>query len=218
MINVLVAAESAMARTGLEALIAAHDSLRVIQTDASLPLWRRVEDGRAEVLVVAVDRQAVSRTLRELARLPRPPATIFLTDDLRAVRTSEARRAGVLAVLPRGATASELGAAIEAVAAGLIVLHPEGVDALLSPSSLPSAAGAGATRIPFELAVTHYDDPPPDGWQDLDEVIGPEGARFANDLRAWIEVQDGRIAGTWPTEDWMTGLRHLDVIRPTRDS
>jgi len=25
------------------------------------------------------------------------------------------------------------------------------------------------------------------------------------------EVQDGRIAGTWPTEDWMTGLRHLDV-------
>jgi len=42
--------------------------------------------------------------------------------------------------LPRGATASELVAAIEAVAAGLIVLHPEGVEALLSPSPLPSAA------------------------------------------------------------------------------
>jgi len=139
-INVLVAAESAIARTGLEGLIGAHDSLRVIQTDASLPLWRRVEDGRAEVLVVDLDRQAVSRTLRELARLPRPPATIFLTDDLRALRTSEARRAGVRAVLPRGATASELVAAIEAVAAGLIVLHPEGVEALLSPSPLPSAA------------------------------------------------------------------------------
>ena len=26
-------------------------------------------------------------------------------------------------------------------------------------------------------------------------MLGPEGARFANDLRAWIEVQDGRIAG-----------------------
>jgi len=153
-INVLVAAESAIARTGLEALIGAHDSLRVIQTDASLPLWRRVEDGRAEVLVVDLDRQAVSRTLRELARLPRPPATIFLTDDLRAVRTSEARRAGVLAVLPRGATASELGAAIKAVAAGLIVLHPEGVDALLSPSSLPSAAGAtGETLTVREAEV-----------------------------------------------------------------
>src|SRR5438445_801351 len=128
-------AESAVARAGLEALSGARASLRVSATDASLPLWRRVEEGRAEVLVVDLDRQAVSRTLRELARLPRPPATIFLTDDLRALRTSEARRAGVRAVLPRGATASELVAAIEAVAAGLIVLHPDGVEALLSPSS-----------------------------------------------------------------------------------
>jgi Cyclic nucleotide-binding domain len=62
-----------------------------------------------------------------------------------------------------------------------------------SVSWIPSAAIAGATRIPFELAVTHYDDPPPDEWRDLDEVVGPEGARFANDLRAWIEVEDGRI-------------------------
>src|SRR6266513_3092389 len=62
-----------------------------------------------------------------------------------------------------------------------------------SISWIPSAAVAGATRIPFELAVTHYDDPPPDEWRNLDEVVGPEGARFANNLRAWIEVEDGRI-------------------------
>jgi cyclic nucleotide-binding protein len=64
-----------------------------------------------------------------------------------------------------------------------------------SISWIPSAAIAGATRIPFELGVTHYDDPPPDEWKDLDSVVGPEGARFANDLRAWIEVEDGRIVG-----------------------
>ena len=62
-----------------------------------------------------------------------------------------------------------------------------------SISWIPSAAIAGTTRIPFELAMTHYDDPPPDEWRDLDEVIGPEGARFANHLRAWIQVEDGRI-------------------------
>ena len=28
------------------------------------------------------------------------------------------------------------------------------------------------------------------------------------------EVQDGRIARTWHTEDWLTGLRQLDLIRP----
>src|SRR6266567_1190729 len=64
-----------------------------------------------------------------------------------------------------------------------------------SISWIPSAAITGATRIPFELGVTHYDDPPPDEWKDLDSVLGPEGARFANDLRAWIDVHDGRIVG-----------------------
>jgi hypothetical protein len=62
-----------------------------------------------------------------------------------------------------------------------------------SISWIPSAAIAGVTRLPFELGVTRYDDPPPDEWKDLDSVVGPEGARFANDLRAWIDVEDGRI-------------------------
>jgi Cyclic nucleotide-binding domain len=62
-----------------------------------------------------------------------------------------------------------------------------------SISWIPSAAIAGATRIPFDVGVAHYDDPPPDAWRDLDSVVGPEGARFANDLRAWIEVEDGKI-------------------------
>jgi hypothetical protein len=64
-----------------------------------------------------------------------------------------------------------------------------------SVSWIPSAAITGVTRAPFELGVTHYDDPPPDEWKDLDSVLGPEGARFANDLRAWIDVADGKITG-----------------------
>jgi hypothetical protein len=49
------------------------------------------------------------------------------------------------------------------------------------------------TKAPFELGVTHYDDPPPDSLPDLEHVVGPEGARFANELRAWVTVEDGRI-------------------------
>jgi hypothetical protein len=64
-----------------------------------------------------------------------------------------------------------------------------------SVSWIPSAAITGVTRIPFGLGVTHYDDPPPDEWKDLDSVLGPEGARFANDLRAWVDVEDGKITG-----------------------
>jgi len=64
-----------------------------------------------------------------------------------------------------------------------------------SVSWIPSAAIAGVTRLPFEAGVTHYDDPPPDKWTDLDTVVGPLGARFANHLQAWIEVEDGQITG-----------------------
>jgi len=64
-----------------------------------------------------------------------------------------------------------------------------------SVSWIPSAAIAGVTRLPFEAGVTHYDDPPPDKWTDLDSVVGPLGARFANHLQAWIEVEDGQITG-----------------------
>jgi hypothetical protein len=62
-----------------------------------------------------------------------------------------------------------------------------------SVSWIPSAAITGVTKTPFELGVTHYDDPPPDTLVDLDAVLGPDGARFANELRAWIEVENGRI-------------------------
>jgi hypothetical protein len=64
-----------------------------------------------------------------------------------------------------------------------------------SVSWIPSTAVAGTARLPFDISAMHYDDPPPDAWQDLDSVVGPEGARFANELRAWIEVEDGNITG-----------------------
>jgi hypothetical protein len=64
-----------------------------------------------------------------------------------------------------------------------------------SVSWIPSAAITGVTRIPFGMGVTHYDDPPPDEWKDLDSVLGPEGARFANDLRGWVDVEDGKVTG-----------------------
>ena len=64
-----------------------------------------------------------------------------------------------------------------------------------SVSWIPSAAITGVTRVPFGMGVTHYDDPPPDEWKDLDSLLGPEGARFANDLRAWVDVEDGKITG-----------------------
>ncbi|HUB71906.1 MAG TPA: cyclic nucleotide-binding domain-containing protein [Acidimicrobiales bacterium] len=62
-----------------------------------------------------------------------------------------------------------------------------------SISWIPSEAIAGATKLPFESGIAHYDPPPPDVVEDLDELRRADRFRFANQLKAWVEVKDGRI-------------------------
>ncbi|MDH4142041.1 MAG: cyclic nucleotide-binding domain-containing protein [Chloroflexota bacterium] len=60
-------------------------------------------------------------------------------------------------------------------------------------SWIPSEAISGPSKIPFELGVTHYDTPPPDHIDDLEQLRVSDRFREANELRAFIEVEDGRI-------------------------
>ena len=62
-------------------------------------------------------------------------------------------------------------------------------------SWIPSDAIEGLTKEPFELGLFHYDDPPPDVLDDLERLRAADAFRIANELRAWIEVEDGRIVG-----------------------
>ncbi|MBI3749718.1 MAG: cyclic nucleotide-binding domain-containing protein [Chloroflexi bacterium] len=60
-------------------------------------------------------------------------------------------------------------------------------------SWIPSEAISGPSKIPFELGVTHYDEPPPDQLATLEELRTGDRFREANELRGFIEVEDGRI-------------------------
>ena len=60
-------------------------------------------------------------------------------------------------------------------------------------SWIPSEAITGPSKIPFEPGFTHYDEPPPDRLEDLEELRTSDRFREANELRAFIEVEDGRI-------------------------
>ena len=64
-----------------------------------------------------------------------------------------------------------------------------------SISWIPSEAIGGATKLPFETGVAHYDQPPPDVIEDLDTLRREGRFRFANRLQGWIEVEGGRIVG-----------------------
>jgi hypothetical protein len=58
---------------------------------------------------------------------------------------------------------------------------------------LPFAALDRIPVVPLELAVAHYDEPPPELVPDLDELRRQDAFREANELRAWIEVVGGEI-------------------------
>ena len=107
MIRVQIAA-SAITRAGIESLLRSTSEIEVVA-------------GGADV-VIAEDEPPPA--LADSAA-----AVIVLSDDPQW--TAEALRSGVRAVLPRELSAAEMLAAVEAAAAGLVVMHPRELEALL---------------------------------------------------------------------------------------
>ncbi len=64
-----------------------------------------------------------------------------------------------------------------------------------SLSWIPSEAIKGMTKLPFDMGVAHYDEVPPEVIEDLDALRQADRFRFANELRGWVEVEDGKIVG-----------------------
>lgn len=62
-----------------------------------------------------------------------------------------------------------------------------------SLSWIPSEAISGMMRLPFDLGPVHYDDPPPEQVDDVQAIARSGAVRFINELRAWVEVENGLI-------------------------
>jgi Cyclic nucleotide-binding domain len=73
-------------------------------------------------------------------------------------------------------------------------------------SWIPSEAVTGpVNKNVFDSGMTHYDDPLPDVLGDLEQWKDEDRYRFANELSAWIEVDDGKI-----TDAGYSGGLHLN--------
>ena len=70
----------------------------------------------------------------EFGSVPFGSNLIILTEDAERFLTADALRSGVRAILPRDAKPEEIFAAIRASVTGLVVLHPDALDSLLSSS------------------------------------------------------------------------------------
>ena len=76
---------------------------------------------------------------------------------------------------------------------------------------IPSDAIAGMTKLPFELGVAHYDDPPPDRLEDLDGLRERDAFREANELRAYVEVEDGKVVDSGHLGRGLIGVTRIKL-------
>ena len=139
MIGVAVLASRPMARARLEALVAARPDLRLDSLTGTRD-QAMAASADADVLLVDPGGRPAETVLRALSQAPRLPPVVLLADELAPAAFVRLLRAGVRAILPREASAPEIAAGIEAVAAGLVVLHPS---APIAGARTPRARGAG---------------------------------------------------------------------------
>ena len=78
---------------------------------------------------------------------------------------------------------------------------------------IPSEAIEGMPKLPFELGVAHYDEPPPDTLGDLEKLQKRDAFREANELRAWVDVRGGRIVDYGHEGRGLLGVTRLKVGR-----
>lgn len=160
MTRVLVAAISEVVRIGLESIVAASPVLSLVGSSVGVDtLAQQVENLQPDVVLLELELQTDEPVpaLLALGAGLHAFAVVLLADDLHGPWAVEVLRSGVRAILPRDATAGEIVAAIEAVAAGLVALHPAAVD-ILMPVILPSAeralpASLNRTLTPREVEV-----------------------------------------------------------------
>jgi hypothetical protein len=78
---------------------------------------------------------------------------------------------------------------------------------------IPSEAIEGMPKLPFELGMTHYDQPPPDRLApgQLEELRDADRFREANQLKAWVEVDDGKIVDSGYSGGALVGTTNVKL-------
>lgn len=159
MTRVLVAASSPTVRRGLESLLRSSPGVTVVGSTSSDTdtISQQIEELQPDVVLLEAGRQDddSSPVLPALSAGEAAPALVVLTDRAARSWAAEAIRAGVRALLPREATAEEIVAAVEAAAAGLVVVQADVVDYLLPSTSASRTLPASPAQAlsPREIEV-----------------------------------------------------------------
>jgi len=140
-IRLLVAAPSAIVRAGLESVGAAGREIELVGSAGLSDLYSAVVRSHPDVLLAAVEAHQDEPPEELVALVSRGdgPAIVVLAPDLQPAWTADALRSGIRAVLPGDLGTREILAAVEAAAAGLVVLHPQDLPAVMPDRTVPAA-------------------------------------------------------------------------------
>ncbi len=156
MIRVLIGARSEVVRAGLTSLLTADPRFQVVGT-FSIDDLTRVEDLQPEVVLLDLDSpsdESLSAAIQSGGALVNS-SLMILTEDPESLAV-DVLGSGLRAILPRYATPEEIIAAIQAAATGLVALHPDIFDSMVSrirPGQQSELDPAGQILTPREIEV-----------------------------------------------------------------
>jgi DNA-binding NarL/FixJ family response regulator len=153
MIRVRIKASSRLAQAGLESLLQPNSALRLVEDSDA----RGLEGESApDVLLVEADTLADSTAREAIDWAAAGVPVVLLVRNPSAEPVGDALRAGIKAVLPSSLDAPEIVTAIQAAAAGLVVLEPASVETFLPAASAVSTRASGTlveALTPRELQI-----------------------------------------------------------------
>jgi two-component system, NarL family, response regulator YdfI len=136
MIRVFVVAASPVVRAGLSAVVTTSSQLTIVGSASDLDvLIRDFEQLQPDVVLLDASsnfQELIWEKLLSSQQQLYPSVMIVLVEELDSINFEAALRAGVRSILPINSTESEIIAAVEAIACGLIVLHSETIESVFS--------------------------------------------------------------------------------------
>ncbi len=126
MIRVLVVAASPLVRAGLTAVLATDAKIKIAGSGSDFQtLTKDIEQLQPDVVLLDLSSYGQKWHWEQLLYDSYPLTLLLIAEELDTIDLVEAWRFGVRGILPQTSSESEIVAAVESVALGLVVLHPE---------------------------------------------------------------------------------------------
>ena len=211
MIRVFLIASSPLARAALQNRLKAQ-SVKIVGSAAAIDaLGGDLSDTQADALLVDAAGESPEVIIESLADsdLAAEIPIVVLTEAASAAAFAQALQAGIRAVLPSEISTDQLAAALQAAAAGLVVLHPTEI-----PAVYPAASRASQPLAELPEPLTRRER----------EVLQMLAAGLANkEIAARLHISDhtakfhvaailGKLGASTRTEAVALGIRRGLVL------